>query len=672
MTCTPQIEYPNYVLNTWSNMAFTAVDIEAGGLSFRHGVCPFLIAACSEEGEFKTWEWDLDPFTREGFPSQKTLREVQSYLDSFDEIVFHNASYDVAGLEHLGLTIPWSKIHDTMLMGHIHNSGLKMGLKDMSLTLLGYPVDDEVRLGEIANTARRLARSLDWETAEPGHDHFSGMSWGGTKRWKMDMWLPRQLYHLLKHPTRTPDIPRVPVNLRPRFRKYITKEWASVCSTYAKCDVERTATLYYAFNQSFTKEHQALYQEQREVLRVVYGMEHNGISLIDSKQLNKSRRHLTRRRDVFKARAEYIAGIDNLASDAQVRDYLFERCKFKPITLTATGTPSVGKDVINTLYPLSRKRSREFLTYYIAFKRVTKALQAFDSYVEGSIDGVLYPSFNVTGTKTTRFSSSNPNGHNVGKGGLEPSTPDKPGVPDEVIELLQSSRLNLRSVFGPRKGRVWWAIDYSQLQLRVFAYESGEQSLVQAFDDGWDAHDYMAHRIYGLDADIPASSLQRRVAKNTNFGFIFGATDGKINSTSGVKGLSSQLQRMFPNARGFINDTKATVKAHQRVHTRNGYPLTCYEDHAGVNYIVQGDEGIIVKRALVAIDSYLSQHLPSGFITLQVHDEVIVDVPKRTSFKHLRRIMSLMVDAGQSLEMVTPVESTIITDNWSNGETYAA
>lgn len=642
---------------------FTSIDIEATGLSFKHGCSPFLIAACSEDCEFTTWEWDINPNTRESSLSQKTRKEVQSYINSFDEVVFHNALYDIEGLESLGITISWEKVHDTMLMGHLFDSGIKLGLKDLSLALQGYPQDDETKLGEITNTARRLANSLGWQIANPGHPHFAGMSWGGTKRWKMDMWLPRQLHNL----PRT----KIPERLRPRFKQYITPEWKTVCNTYARCDVERTASLFYAFRNTL-EDQWSQYQEQLAVLRVIYRMQSRGVSLINPKLLEKSRKHLARRRDVFKARAEYISQIKNIGSDAQVREYLFDTVGFTPTAYTETKQPSVSKDVINALFPLSRDAPREFLTYYIAFKRATKALQAFDSYVDGSIDGVLYPSFNVTGTRTTRLSSSNPNGQNIGKGGLEPSTPDKPGVPDEVIELLQSSRLNLRSVFGPKPGRVWWAIDYSQLQLRIFAYESGEHALIQAFLDGWDAHDYMAHRIYDLESDETPTSTQRRIAKNTNFGFIFGATDSKINATSGVKGLSSQLQQLFPRARSFINTTKRLVKKEQRVHTRSGYPLTCYEDHAGVNYIVQGDEGIIVKRALVYVDDYLSEFLPEAFITLQVHDEIIIDAPASTSLTHLDSIMNRMTEAGLTIGMTTPVEAKIITTNWSEGNTYVS
>ena len=91
-------------------------------------------------------------------------------------------------------------------------------------------------------------------------------------------------------------------------------------------------------------------------------------------------------------------------------------------------------------------------------------------------------------------------------------------------------------MYGPHQGRVWFCIDYSQLQLRIFAYLTEEQSMIDAFAAGYDFHGFMASRIFNKDIDKITKS-ERRIAKNVNFGFVFGASPKKIEATSGMTGL---------------------------------------------------------------------------------------------------------------------------------------
>jgi DNA polymerase-1 len=110
---------------------------------------------------------------------------------------------------------------------------------------------------------------------------------------------------------------------------------------------------------------------------------------------------------------------------------------------------------------------------------------------------VLHPSFNQTGTRTTRWSSSNPNGQNIGAGGK-----DAFGV--AVDDFC------LRDVFGPPNGRVWFSADYSQLELRILAVLAQEEKLLRAFEEGQDIHT--------LTAD--SCSISRKAAKGVNYGLI--------------------------------------------------------------------------------------------------------------------------------------------------------
>jgi DNA polymerase-1 len=237
---------------------------------------------------------------------------------------------------------------------------------------------------------------------------------------------------------------------------------------------------------------------------------------------------------------------------------------------------------------------------------------------------------------------------------------------DDITALLEESP-PLRSVFGPQQGRWWLCNDYSQLQLRIFAVVTDEQDMVEAFKRGWDAHDYTARKIFNLKDNVNPSTGQRRIAKNVNFGFIFGASPKKIETTAGMPGLWDTVCAMFPNAHDFIEYQKELLKKGEPVRTLGGYPLDVpmkevkwkatqeKAAHAAVCYIVQGSEGEIVKRAMRKCDDYLSSEYPVGHLVLQVHDELDFDMPARFPKKHGLRLKGLMEEAALEYGVVAPV-----------------
>lgn len=136
------------------------------------------------------------------------------------------------------------------------------------------------------------------------------------------------------------------------------------------------------------------------------------------------------------------------------------------------------------------------------------------------------------------------------------------------------------------------------------------------------------------------------------------------------------LVHLFPNAHAFIEETKALIKRQGFVTTFGDYPLALRDyfnkhtgtiekaAHAGVNYIVQGTEGVIVKRAMSLCDTYLSTHYPDGRIALQVHDELDFEVPARIPKHHVRNLKSLMEQAASDYGIHAPVDVALITTRW--------
>lgn len=259
------------------------------------------------------------------------------------------------------------------------------------------------------------------------------------------------------------------------------------------------------------------------------------------------------------------------------------------------------------------KKHSDLVGYRTKSLRRCKRAYAFNTDTSVSpLQALLFASYDEAGTATTRLGCREPNLMNIAKA----MNPFEKDFPDVSYYLSESP--SIRGIFGPPKGYLWYPMDYSQLQLRIFAAASGETSLQQAFLDGWDAHDYMAHRIFNLPDGVKPEDAQRRIAKNVNFGFIFGAGESKIDATAGRPGLYQDVLRLFPNAHKFIERTKEGIRRDGCVYTLGGYPLAiplrsnkwrpdvlAPAAHAGVNYIVQGTEGEIVKLGIALCHEFL-------------------------------------------------------------------
>lgn len=261
----------------------------------------------------------------------------------------------------------------------------------------------------------------------------------------------------------------------------------------------------------------------------------------------------------------------------------------------------------------------------------------------------LFPSFNLVGTTTTRLSSSNPNGQNVSK---------KP-------------QMSLRRFFGPPKGKVWALIDYSQLELRLFAVASQDDSLLSSFQRGYDFHAYTAAGLYGFDPADAIPSHLRRVAKNVNFGIIYGAAEDRITATCGDPEAYDKYRTQFPGAAAFMDTTKASVEASGCVHTLFGYRLFVRPDpsHKGVNYIVQGTAGDLVKEAMKDLTD--SPNSPLDWdrcrLVLNVHDELVFELDDDPDYLDatLPSLQRIMAAQGEKIGAVTPVDCKVRRTSWA-------
>lgn len=229
-----------------------------------------------------------------------------------------------------------------------------------------------------------------------------------------------------------------------------------------------------------------------------------------------------------------------------------------------------------------------------------------------------------------------------------------------------------RDIFAPRPGKVWYAIDYNQLELRIFAAVSGEDSLIQALAEGYDFHGYVASRIF----DKPPEEItkqERRIAKNTNFAIIFGASPRKVNATAGIPDAYELFAGLFPNVHSYMQSTIKEVRKTGYVRTLDGYRLDVPHNapYKAVNYKVQGTAGSIVKQAMIDIDEEGLVDWINARMALQIHDELLIEVDEDSEYNHPSNIYDIcraMENAGAKLGVDTPVSCDIITTDWGHGE----
>lgn len=700
-----------------------AVDTETTGIHLRHGDMPFYVSVAQEDAQTFSWVWPVDPKTRRvmywagEYPTESEIdyifRLYWLLVDDDAEWLMHNAKFDTRAL-WLIITTLFEKIRctshkfdpyrflercgDTLLKSHaIENSG-SHGLKDLALKHLDISDADETNLKLGVNQCRDYARRLGWAIASPEacpvQKRAPKSGW-----WVMDMWLPAAV---------AADIERRGYDRLSAM--FTTADLKLLLPTYGDMDSVRTLCLDEPYTAALKEMGlTAIYNEQQMLLPVTYRMEENGVTVHHDLLIEQNNK--AAELAVEHAKKAGIAcgnpGL-NVASPDQMQRAVYETFNRPVVHTTNTGTPSVDQTVLEDMIsdtaedPFSAAHT--FAFHASCAKRCNTAHTYLSGYLRAarkrsdvSMFYTLHPNFNITGTDTTRLSSSNPNGQNIGKG----KDPFVAGIYDPLIANLMIKReyeqlnayeqqslaayqwyldtystlgLSLRKMFGPRPGREWWAVDYVQLQLVIFAYVSGEKSMIKAVEDGMDFHDFMARMIFKIPPGREVDEGQRRIAKNVNFGFVFGAGPAKIEATAKMPGLYAEVSKLFPAATKFIEINSKQARREGCVYAA-GYRLSVPKDkpYAATNYIIQGWEGRIVKRAMIYCDAHLTQTIPEAdmFITLNVHDELVFDAPVGTGQYHIGNLCNFMELAGTELAVPCKVDMKRIDKHWNVGEKYA-
>jgi len=392
------------------------------------------------------------------------------------------------------------------------------------------------------------------------------------------------------------------------------------------------------------------------VMEVLFEMERNGV-LIDSALLARHSQELGRGLLDIEQRAKEVAGQPfNLNSPKQIQEILFERHKLPVIKKTPSGQPSTDEDVLEQLaldYPLAR--------LILDYRAMSKLKSTYTDKLPRMVNprtGRVHTTYNQTTAVTGRLSSNEPNLQNI------------------PIRNAQGRRI--REAFIAAPGHQLVSADYSQVELRIMAHLSGDQTLLAAFRSGEDVHRRTAAEIFGLDPEA-VSSEQRRYAKTINFGLIYGMSAFGLATQLGIERSAAQqyMERYFaryPGVKAYMDATRQSARERGYVETVFGRRLYMPEinaangqrrmgaERAAINAPMQGTAADLIKLAMLAVHGWLQADALGTRMILQVHDELVLEVPDRELESVRARVPELMC-AVASLAVPLVVD-TGVGPNW--------
>ena len=344
-----------------------------------------------------------------------------------------------------------------------------------------------------------------------------------------------------------------------------------------------------------------------------------------------------------------------IGSPKQLQVILFEKLGLPILKKTKTGY-STAEGVLDQL-----SEHHELPGQILAWRKLSKLKSTYIDALPPLIDertGRIHPSFNQLGAATGRLSASNPNVQNI------------------PIRGAQGARI--REAFVPAEGRVLVSADYSQVELRVLAHYSGDESLVEAFRNGEDIHRRTAAEVAGISID-EVSDEQRSRAKAVNFGIIYGSSAFGLSQTLGIAAGDAQeiidaYFARYPGVRRFLDETVERAKKDGCVRTwmgrRRNLPdlisrnrvLRQAAERMATNTVIQGTAADLIKKAMVDVDRILESNEIDATMILQVHDELVFETGEES-----RADLSAMV--REKMEGVAKLEVPLTVDlgtgeNW--------
>lgn len=358
------------------------------------------------------------------------------------------------------------------------------------------------------------------------------------------------------------------------------------------------------------------------LLLILARMERNG-AMIDSQLLLEQSKELADRMMLLERAIHELAGeVFNIGSPKQLAEILYEKMALPVIKKTPKGAPSTAEPVLQELshdFPMP-KMILEYRSYSKLKSTYTEKLPKLARLDTGRV----HTSYHQAVTATGRLSSSDPNLQNI------------------PIRTEEGRRI--RQAFIAPEGRQLLAADYSQIELRIMAHLSKDEGLVQAFNEGKDIHSATAAEVFHVPLD-EVSADHRRSAKAINFGLIYGMSAFGLGKQLGIgrneaQGYIDLYFERYPGVKQYMDEIRASAHDTGYVETLFGRRLYLPEinsrnkqrqqaaERTAINAPMQGTAADIIKRAMIEIDPWLQSLDNGSLMIMQVHDELVFEVPR--------------------------------------------
>ena len=428
---------------------------------------------------------------------------------------------------------------------------------------------------------------------------------------------------------------------------------------YASEDADITFRLYEELKSKLAKEPilSALLEEvEIPLIRVLSDMEQAG-TLVNEKILKAQSKNFSERIAKLEKEAYGLADQEfNLGSPKQLQEIFFGQLNYPIIQKTPGGQPSTAENVLKQL-----AEDYELPKIILEHRTLSKLKSTYTDKLPLQISantGRIHTSFNQTGTSTGRLSSSDPNLQN--------------------IPIRTEDGRRIRQAFESSKGYQLISADYSQIELRVMAHLSKDESLIKAFQEGQDIHSSTASEVFEVNIK-EVNSDQRRNAKAINFGLIYGISAFGLSKQLGInRNLAAEYMDIYfsryPGVRKYMEKIKSDAKKIGYVETLFGRRLYLPEISTGnairrqaaervaINAPVQGTAADIMKKAMLAVDDSLIKEKIDAKLILQVHDELVVESNKKDSERVAEILTNSMSNAAK---LLVPLDVEIgIGKNW--------
>ena len=376
------------------------------------------------------------------------------------------------------------------------------------------------------------------------------------------------------------------------------------------------------------------------LVHVLQQMEYTGV-MVDARLLREQSQELAEKMAATEKAAHSAAGGPfNLGSPKQLQEILYDRLALPKLGKTQKGQPSTSEDVLEQL-----AEHHDLPRLILEYRGLTKLKSTYTDKLPTEIDPRtkrIHTSYHQAVAATGRLSSSDPNLQNI------------------PIRTAEGRRI--RQAFIAPPGFKLLAADYSQIELRIMAHLSGDEGLLAAFASDQDVHRATAAEVFSVALEAVTAD-QRRSAKAINFGLIYGMSAFGLAKQLGIERGQAQtyVDRYFeryPGVRRYMDETRASARRTGFVSTVFGrrlylpeinarnHQLRQYAERSAINAPMQGTAADIIKRAMIEVAAWLEAEEPRTRLIMQVHDELVVEVPEERAAVVGERVARIMEGAA--------------------------